>query len=129
MIHLYDFNHIDQKLATITQSMIDMSIDFVFLGKGCFPTVDTAKLTRVTEDLFLTRHSRCTEAYLISPNGRQAYLDFFHTTDNHVVIDWDFNMFFSKQPEIKCAWAIPELFSQGSQIGLYKTTIAPSYPL
>jgi len=123
VLPLYEFQQIDQHLATIMKSMRDLSIDFVFLGKGCFQVMDTRGLARATPNLFFSRRSRCTEAYLVSPKGIQAYLNYFYTTENHRAIDGDFNMFFEAHPEIGCALAIPELFCQGSHTGLYKSLI------
>jgi hypothetical protein len=126
VLPLYEFKHIDQQLAAIMKSMRDLSIDFVFLGKGCFQVMDTRGLQRATSNLFFSRRSRCTEAYLVSPKGIQAYLNYFYTTEKHIAIDSDFNMFFEAHPKIGCALAIPELFCQGSHTGLYKSLV-PTY--
>jgi hypothetical protein len=123
VLPLNEFQQIDQHLTTIRKSMVDLSIDFVFLGKGCFQIMDTRGLTRATSNLFFSRRSRCTEAYLISPKGIRAYLNYFYTTENHRAIDGDFNVFFEAHPEIGCGLAIPELFCQGSHTGLYKSLI------
>jgi hypothetical protein len=123
---LYPFEYIDTQLAQIVKDMRTHQIDFVFLGKGCFQ--DTQAILprvgpRITGGLYQSTTSRCTEAFLISPQGIRAYLEFFYTAPLHKAIDADFNELFRVRPEIRCAWAIPELFRQGSEAGLYKSRV------
>lgn len=120
---LYDLTTIDSKLKQIIADMNTHAIDFVFLGKGCFASVDTKNYTHIVNDLYKSTTSRCTEAHIISPRGMKAYLDFFNSTENHTVIDADYNIFFKTRPDILCCWALPELFKQGSLSGLYSSLI------
>jgi hypothetical protein len=116
-------NHIDAKLQQIINDMAEKKIDFIFLGKGCFSSVNTSDRMHIVNDLYKSNTSRCTEAYLISPTGIQAYLDYFNSTDNHTAIDADYNIFFKAYPHISCAWTIPELFRQGSMDGTYQSLV------
>ena len=120
---IHSLNHTDDKLRQIIHDMIEHTIDFVFLGKGCFPTVKTEDRVHIVNDLYKAASSRCTESYLISPRGIQAYLEFFNTTDNHTAIDADYNIFYRAYPHISCAWTIPELFKQGSLEGIYPSLV------
>jgi hypothetical protein len=120
---IHSLEHTDDKLRQIIRDMIEHTIDFVFLGKGCFQSINTNNHVHIVNDLYKAVSSRCTESYLISPRGIQAYLDFFNTTDNHTAIDADYNIFFKAYPHISCAWAIPELFRQGSMDGTYSSLV------
>jgi GR25 family glycosyltransferase involved in LPS biosynthesis len=120
---LEDFIATDIKLHNIIKDMETHSIDFVFLGKGCFPSVDTRTLKHVTNNLYKTNTSRCTESHIISPAGIKKFLEYFYSTNNHTVIDTNYNIFFKAHPEVFCCWAIPELFMQGSISGMYSSLI------
>jgi hypothetical protein len=115
----YSFEVINCEISKAIDDMKKYDIDFIFLGQGCVPhfTCDN----KITETLYSVGRSRCTESYLVSPNGIKEYLKYFDTTENHVAIDWDFNYFFEKTSICSC-WKSPELFIQGSFQNLY-----PSY--
>jgi hypothetical protein len=120
---LLDFDIIDNKLNSIIESMNTHSIDFVFLGIGCFDSIDKNNYTLIENDIYKTGTSRCTEAYLIRPNGMRKYLDYFYNViNNHTAIDADYNLFFKGHPEIISCWLIPELFKQGSR-SIYKSLV------
>jgi hypothetical protein len=71
---------------------------------------DTGK--KITDTLYRAATSRAGEALLMGPKLIQRFLDYFYTTDNHFTADWDFNIFFNKNPDIIVAWRVPELFEQ-----------------
>ena len=121
-----DFSSIDAKLKETIQIMYEKHIDFVFLGKGCFDHIDKNNYTHVQNDLYVSHTSRCTESYLISPNGIRQYLDYFYNNTNHTAIDADYNLFFKTVPSCKLCWQIPELFYQGSR-HMY-TSLVPINP-
>jgi len=112
---LYNFDTIDNKIGETIKHMSENSIDFVFLGKGCFSHVDTNGRSQVADNLYTASTSRCTESYLISPNGIRKYLEYFYTAPVHTAIDADFNLFYEANKDIQVCWLIPELFSQGSR--------------
>ena len=120
---LSDFTVLDARLNQIIQDMNTHGIDFVFLGKGPFPNVDKNNYKHVVHDLYKAERSRCTEAYLISPRGIKAYLEYFYSTDNHTTIDDDYTVLFKARPEILPCWALPELFYQGSLTGVYASLV------
>ena len=120
---LHDLTIIDSKLKQVIADMKTHAIDFVFLGKGCFPSVDSKNYKHIVNDLYKSSISRCTESYIISPRGMKAYLDFFNSTNNHTAIDADYNILFNTRPDILCCWSLPELFKQGSLTGLYSSLI------
>jgi len=124
VLAIQDLDTTDRTLKQVLKDMTAQSIDFVFLGKGCFPSVDTSQRRHIVNDLYHSATSRCTESYLISPKGIRAYLDYFYTTLGHIEIDADYNVFFNARQDIKCCWAIPELFKQGSLEGMY-TSLVP----
>jgi hypothetical protein len=115
-ICLHDFDTIDTNINAVIQSMVENNIDFVFLGVGCFDTVDTSLFKQIDRNLFKKLQSRCTESYIISPTGIRRYLEYFYTKqNNHTAIDADYNLFFEEHTDIICCWLIPELFKQGSR--------------
>ncbi len=118
----YD-THLDARLESIIGAMMAHGVDFVFLGKGCFERPDMAGKPFLSPCLYLTTTSRCTESYLVSPLGIRHYLQWFHTTGKHDAIDWDYNYFFRDNPTVRVAWAVPELFQQGTQIGMYASRV------
>jgi hypothetical protein len=71
---------------------------------------DTGK--KITNTLYKAATSRAGEAILIGPKLIQRFIAYFYNTDNHFTADWDFNIFFNKNPDIIVAWRIPELFEQ-----------------
>ena len=76
---------------------------------------DTGK--KITDTLYRAATSRAGEALLFGPKFIQRFLDYFYTTDNHFTADWDFNIFFNKNPDIIIAWRVPELFEQDKGFG------------
>jgi hypothetical protein len=128
-VPLTDFNSIEMKLNEVIRLMEHNNIDFVFLNKGHIQDLDlnnfginveTNKckinfqikdITKYDNILYNTNCSRCTEAFIVSPNGLKEYINYFNTTDNHVPIDWDLNYFFYNT-KIKSCWLVPELFRQ-----------------
>lgn len=71
---------------------------------------DTGK--KITDTLYKAATSRAGEAILIGPKLIQRFIAYFYNTDNHFTADWDFNIFFNKNPDIIVAWRVPELFEQ-----------------
>jgi hypothetical protein len=123
VLPLHDYATIDAQIDVIRTTMSGHGIDFVFLGKGCFERPDLAGKPFVPPCLYLTTTSRCTESYLVSPKGVHAYLEWFYATEKHDAIDWDYNYFFRDNPLVRVAWASPELFQQGTQIGMYASRV------
>ncbi len=123
VLPLEDFSTIDTRIEAIQNAMKTHCVDFVFLGKGCFEKPDLTNKPFVPPCLHLTNTSRCTESYLVSPKGIYAYLQWFYATGKHDAIDWDYNYFFRDNPALRVAWAVPELFQQGTQIGLYASRV------
>lgn len=115
VIHDYIIQHIND--------MIEFDIDLIFLGFGCFPSgfPNINTFPKITNTLINTNTSRCVEAYLISPNGIKKYLNWFYSKNNHDIIDWDFNHFLKEVSNAKSCIRVPELFSQGSYTGKFKS--------
>jgi hypothetical protein len=116
---LYNLDTIDKDIINTIEEMKTNKIDFVFLGKGCFNHIDindnSNGLTKITNTLYKSQNSRCTESYLVSPDGINKFLDFFMNNDMHTVIDFTYNYFFKHTGTISC-WKIPELFYQDANI-------------
>lgn len=117
---LHDFDTTDSELNNVMDLMKKHSIDYVFLGLGCFDDpsgeLRLPSTVHITEGLYKTGHSRCTEAYLVSPNGIRRYLDYFYRIEkNHTAMDAEYNIFFDTNPDVIACWLIPELFKQGSR--------------
>jgi hypothetical protein len=131
VIPLYDLSYIDTEIKNIIKEMKDNTIDFTFLGKGCFDNINSIpsfiKLIQITNKLYTTEYSRCTESYIISPKGISAFLDFIDTTNIPLTaIDFIFNYFFKFIKSCKSCWIVPELFKQGTWCGIYNRTISNS---
>jgi len=126
---LYEMEYINSEIQTTIQEMKTHSIDFVFLGKGCFYDVHLDdprfNLTKLTNTLYRTEGSRCTESYIISPNGIRKFLEYYNSTNDHTVIDFEYNFFFRMKYGTSC-WKIPELFKQGTHSGIYNSQITNS---
>ena len=126
----------NQPLSSIEESiqktilyMNHFSIDSVFLGCGCFLPLtqeQVANVNKIGENLIIINQSRCTESYIISPNGMEKFLKWFYSKMNHVEIDWMFNNLFNEVSCINC-WHYPELFYQGSEFGKYKSSVFKLY--
>jgi hypothetical protein len=132
-IPLADMSVIDTAIRTDIHTMRTRGIDFAFIGKGCFnlslAETYTNPNNRISDTLYLPRHlspngaSRCTEAYIVSPNGMRSFLTWFRPRVNHDAIDWSFNHYFTQNPSAIGCWRHPELFMQGSIAGVYSSTL------
>lgn len=141
---LYNLEYIDEKIEQIVSTMKKESIDFVFVGRGCFG-IDNPELFEVSVNsknlsfgcslkdvqvyslgenenrhLYETGLTRCTEAFIVSFEGMRKFLEHFHEY-NHpegvgkIAIDWELNHFFKvSSSNVKVCWCIPELFMQAS---------------
>jgi hypothetical protein len=122
---IYDMEYIDNQIEETITEMKENSIDFCFLGEGCFGKVTPPhfplNLHKCTDTLYECKLSRCTEAYIVSPDGISSFLHFIKSFNN-TVIDFTLNYFF-EQTGVRSTWRIPELFRQGSHTGLYKGNI------
>jgi len=123
---LYDLEVVKKDIEKAVKEMQDNKIDFVFMGKGHLDNVSGSAKENITETLYKMseRASRCTESYIISPNGIARYLEYVDKEPDHVAIDWDYNNFFVKNQDIVVAWRIPELFSQNKE--KFKSTVVHS---
>lgn len=132
-IPMYPMEVIDTEVRKDIETMCEKRIDFAFIGFGCFgPLSDQQKQPhkKLSDTLWLPPNpefpngcSRCTEAYIASPNGIRGFLKWFHARVNHDVIDWAFNHYFRQTPSAVGCWRSPELFKQGSQSGLYPSLV------
>jgi len=127
---LHDMKYIDSEIKKTIQEMKTHSIDFVFLGKGCFMntiSLDDPRFNfiKMTDTLFKTEGSRCTESYIISPSGIRKFLEYYNSIDDHTAIDYEYNFFFKMKYATSC-WKIPELFKQGTHTGVYNSQIVSS---
>jgi hypothetical protein len=117
--------HVDGEIEKTIEEMKTHSIDFCFIGEGCFGKVTPpnfpSPFIKKTDILYLGYSSRCTESYILSPRGIMMFLQFIETFNN-TVIDFTFNYFF-EQTNTLAAWRIPELFVQGSHCGVYTGNI------
>lgn len=125
VIPIYDMKYVDSCIEETIQEMKTHSIDFCFLGEGCFGQVHVPHFPKdvykLTDTLYGCDSSRCTEAYIVSPSGIDSFLRFIKTFKN-TVIDFTFNYCF-EETDVRSTWRIPELFRQGSHTGLYKGNI------
>jgi hypothetical protein len=132
-IPLYPMQFIDDEIRKDINTMREKCIDFAFIGFGCFgPLTDEQKQShkKRSDTLWLPPStdfpngcSRCTEAYIASPNGIRSFLEWFRPRINHDVIDWAFNYYFKQNPSAIGCWRSPELFRQGSMSGLYHSLV------
>lgn len=123
VLALYDLEVVKKDIEKAVKEMQDNKIDFVFMGKGHLDSVSGSAKENITETLYKMseRASRCTESYIISPNGMARYLEYVDKEPDHYAIDWDYNNFFVKNPDIVIAWRIPELFRQNKE--KFKSTV------
>lgn len=105
--------------------MKEKHIDFVMLGKGCFQDVSAYPDvgSPLSSTLFHKNVSRCTESYIISPEGIINFVEWFYKVAKHDVIDFDINDYFKQNPERIGCWRSPELFYQGSCSGIYESSL------
>jgi hypothetical protein len=109
---LTDIQTLRSELDKIINEMKENNVGITFLGKGHLNTVDTSKYEKISETLYKTGESRCTEAYIISPTCINRYLNYVNNTNNNMAADWNFNHFFKGTPNVIACWRIPELFEQ-----------------
>lgn len=123
---LFDLEVVKGDIEKAVKEMQNNKIDFVFMGKGHLDDVSASAKENITETLYKMseRASRCTESYIISPNGITRYLEYVDKEPDHSAIDWDYNHFFVKNPDIVVAWRIPELFRQNKE--KFKSTVVHS---
>jgi hypothetical protein len=119
-IPLYPLNFIKQQIEDDIKVMKHYSIDFAFIGLGCFEPLRNSNLPNsIGPNLIRKNTSRCTESYIISPQGIIEFLKWFYNTENHDNIDWAFNHYLTYSPNTICCWRNPELFMQGTNTGKY----------
>jgi hypothetical protein len=125
---IYNIEYVDTEIEKTIEEMKEHSIDFCFIGEGCYGHINPDKfhdpLHKRTDTLYETRHSRCTESYIVSPRGIEMFLLFIEKFNN-TVIDYTFNYFF-QNTDTRSSWRIPELFRQGSHCGIYSGNIPVS---
>lgn len=125
VIPLKDMRCIHAEILKDMVVMEEKHIDIVMLGKGCFANVhacpDAGKPLSPT--LFHKNASRCTESYIISPEGIINFVEWFYNIEKHNVFDFDINDYFKQNPERIGCWRSPELFYQGSCSGMYASSI------
>ena len=109
---LTDIKTLMSELDKIVNEMKENNVGITFLGKGHLNTVDTSKYEKISETLYKTGESRCTEAYIISPACLNTYLNYVNNTNENVTPDWNFNYFLKATPNVIACWRIPELFEQ-----------------
>lgn len=129
----YAMDEVHAGIQNDIQAMQAHGIEFAFIGTGCLvsePTTYNDPANRVGDTLYFARRlhangeSRCSEAYIVSPKGMKSFLAWFLSTTDHGAIDWAFNHYFRQNPSALGCWRHPELFSQGTCDGTYKSTIA-----
>ena len=131
VIPLYDLNDIDMNIIKTIEEMKEHSIDFSFIGEGCFGKLDSNSIhniiqcKQVTDTLYTCSSSRCAESFIVSPRGIQKFIEYINKCNNITVIDFMYNFFFTDTNTLS-SWRIPELFKQGSQTGLYKGNVPVS---
>lgn len=130
-IPLVSMDEIDAGIRKDIQTMRDHDIEFAFIGIGCLlgdANVYSNPENKVSDTLYFPRHltpngaSRCTESYIVSPNGMRSFLAWFSPRVHHDAIDWTFNHYFAQNPNALGCWRNPELFSQGSYPSLLHET-------
>lgn len=128
VLPLYDLNKVDEEIKLSVKEMIANNIDFAFIGKGCFENAfkSPAKLSKISNTLYISNGSRCTESYIVSPKGIANFLDYFEENIDNTCIDFLFNAFFKIKKNSVACWRLPELFQQGTSVGLYKTQLKHS---
>ena len=131
-IPMYPMNEVDAGIRSDIQTMRNHGIDFAFVGHGCVNVgadVYTNPANRVGRNLYFPRYvsvngaSRCTESYIVSPNGIRSFLAWFRPRVNHDAIDWAFNHYFIQTPTALGCWRHPVLFRQGSEDKLYPSLL------
>jgi hypothetical protein len=124
-IPIYPMNEIHNEIMKDIQTMKEAGVDFIMLGKGCFEHVSANPdiKPQLSSTLFVKNTSRCTESYLVSPEGIIQFVNWFYNTSLHNVIDFDINDYFKQNPERIGCWRSPELFYQGSCSGIYASSI------
>ena len=130
-VELYNLSDINNEIIKTIFEMEDYGVEIAFLGKGCFTILDfnalPHPLIKITDTLYRSSHSRCTESVLFTPLGVRNFLAYIESliSDNILIdtaIDWLLNSYFKKYPERMYCWKIPELFLQGSFIGMYNSS-------
>jgi len=111
-----DIKDTDDIINNIIKEMKNRNIDFVFLGE---PVEDFSQFPKITDTLLKSNKSTSTYSYIMSPNGIQNFLKYFHDKNDHDAIDWAFNYFFKENPSCFACWRVPELFKNGK----YKSLI------
>jgi hypothetical protein len=131
-IPVYPMEFIDCEIRKDIKTMREKHIDFAFIGFGSIKGItDKQKhlYKKLSESLWIPSNcagngaSRCTEAYIASPNGIRSFMNWFNSTNNHDVIDWAFNKYFEQNNFAIGCWRSPELFKQGSYLGLYPSLV------
>lgn len=118
---VYDMEYIHSQIIDDIKHMQEHSIDFAFIGKGCCSAMTNKEM--YGSHLYNAGYSRCTESYIVSPQGIIEFLNWFDSKDNHDVIDWAFNHYFKENPNRIGCWRNPELFEQGSIRGFYRSLV------
>jgi len=131
-VELYKLSDVNNDIIKTIIEMEDRGVEITFLGKGCFNILDFNNLphplNKLSETLYRTTHSRCTESVLFSPLGIRNFLGYIESliSTNILIdspIDWLLNNYFEKYPDRIYCWKIPELFLQGSFSKMYSSLI------
>ena len=99
--------------------------DCIAFGSGCSLEVTTPNLN-IDIDIYKNNTTRCTDSFIWSYKGIEQFVSYIEKIIFTTGIDWPIDFFmnnFLKQNEFNMYWTYPSLTIQGSQNGIYKSTI------
>lgn len=115
---IFDFRILDDYLSRLAHT--ELKFDFIFFGTGCNLSIPGSGFVRTIPPM-----SKCADSLVISPTGAKKYLDSLSSEGIHLPIDFDMNYRFPKL-SLDVFWYEPGITFQGSQNGIYKSSVQES---
>lgn len=114
-------------LNNFLESLHLESFDFIYFGTGMHPPKQFFSLDKIG-DSYLHKVSgihktKCADSILVSPKGAKKFIEYINATGSYLPIDFDMSRVFYYANDFNVYWLEPGITLQGSQKGLYNSTI------
>lgn len=98
---------------------LPLDYDLIFFGTGCH-------LPTLKEGIVVPNHTwhktKCADSYLVKPTAAKSIIDDYKRVPPFMPYDWDLS-FRIDRLNLRVAWIQPGITIQGSQTGLFKSSI------
>ena len=114
-------------LSFFLDTLPSFHFDFIFFGTGIRPPKRFYSLENSGDSRFFKvsgiYQTKCADSIIVSPSGAKKLLEYIDKTGSYLPIDVDMSRVFFFAKTFDVLWLEPGITFQGSQQGLYMSTI------